>query len=181
MQVTAEGTFEYEGRCFKSLSAVARHISGTQWSGPVFFGLRKPEDLGNWYRGQHEPIVDPGLWGRVHKILSEDAHERAGATQIRGRTDALLRGLLYAAGGERMYPTFTRKNGRQYRYYVSKSKLRFGAAAKTYERIPADEVEAVAVAQIKSVLASPEAIAAVCRVIKRQGAAVDEAQVVLSR
>ncbi|MBP9904542.1 MAG: DUF2924 domain-containing protein [Rhodoferax sp.] len=38
--VTAEGRFEYEGRLYKSLSAVARHISGTPWSGPLFFGLR---------------------------------------------------------------------------------------------------------------------------------------------
>jgi hypothetical protein len=38
--VTAEGSFEYEGKFFKSLSAVARHISGTQWSGPLFFGLK---------------------------------------------------------------------------------------------------------------------------------------------
>jgi hypothetical protein len=45
VRVTADGTFEYEGRCFKSLSAVARHIAGTPWSGPVFFGLRKPEDF----------------------------------------------------------------------------------------------------------------------------------------
>ncbi|MCC7006383.1 MAG: DUF2924 domain-containing protein [Ottowia sp.] len=42
--VTAEGTFEYAGTFFKSLSAVARHISGTRWSGPVFFGLRKAGD-----------------------------------------------------------------------------------------------------------------------------------------
>ena len=33
-------TFEYEGRRYKSLSAVARHITGTQWSGPAFFGLK---------------------------------------------------------------------------------------------------------------------------------------------
>ena len=39
--VTAEGTFAYEGRFFKSLSAVARHIAGTPWSGPLFFGLRR--------------------------------------------------------------------------------------------------------------------------------------------
>jgi hypothetical protein len=39
--VTAEGLFEYEGRAFKSLSAVARHITGTPWSGPLFFGLRR--------------------------------------------------------------------------------------------------------------------------------------------
>lgn len=38
--VTAEGSFEYEGKFFKSLSAVARHISGTPWSGPLFFGLK---------------------------------------------------------------------------------------------------------------------------------------------
>ena len=39
--VTAEGLFEYEGKPYKSLSAVARHITGTQWNGPLFFGLRK--------------------------------------------------------------------------------------------------------------------------------------------
>ena len=39
----ADGGFEYEGKQFKSLSAVARQITGTQWSGPVFFGLIKTE------------------------------------------------------------------------------------------------------------------------------------------
>lgn len=39
----ADGTFEYEGRRYKSLSAVARHITGTQWSGPVFFGITKDQ------------------------------------------------------------------------------------------------------------------------------------------
>ncbi len=37
--VAATGLFEYEGLSFKSLTAVARHITGTQWSGPLFFGL----------------------------------------------------------------------------------------------------------------------------------------------
>ena len=37
--VTAEGLFEYEGSTFKSLTAVARQIPGTHWSGPLFFGL----------------------------------------------------------------------------------------------------------------------------------------------
>jgi hypothetical protein len=32
--------FEWEGRRYKSLSAVARAITGTQWNGPLFFGLR---------------------------------------------------------------------------------------------------------------------------------------------
>lgn len=37
--VTAAGLYELEGKLFKSLSAAARHITGTQWSGPKFFGL----------------------------------------------------------------------------------------------------------------------------------------------
>ena len=40
VNVVASG-FEYRGMFFKSLSAVARRITGTQWNGPRFFGLRK--------------------------------------------------------------------------------------------------------------------------------------------
>ena len=35
-----ENGFEYRGRRFRSLSAVAFHITGTKWNGPAFFGLR---------------------------------------------------------------------------------------------------------------------------------------------
>jgi hypothetical protein len=38
--VTPDEQCEYEGRTFRSLSAVARHITGVQWNGPRFFGLR---------------------------------------------------------------------------------------------------------------------------------------------
>jgi len=33
--------FEYQGRRYKSLTGVAKAITGTHWSGPVFFGLKK--------------------------------------------------------------------------------------------------------------------------------------------
>lgn len=35
-----EGGFAYEGRTYRSLSAVASSIAGTRWNGPKFFGLR---------------------------------------------------------------------------------------------------------------------------------------------
>ncbi len=39
--VTVRDTdFEYQGRPHKSLSAVARAITGTRWNGLVFFGLK---------------------------------------------------------------------------------------------------------------------------------------------
>jgi len=31
----------YRGRRYKSLSEVARAITGTRWSGPLFFGLKR--------------------------------------------------------------------------------------------------------------------------------------------
>ena len=37
--VTNEG-FEWQGRPYKSLSAIARAITGTRWNGWVFFGLK---------------------------------------------------------------------------------------------------------------------------------------------
>ena len=135
---------------------------------------------GSWYPGVHPAIIDHGLWGQVHEILAKDGHTRSVETKIRSRTDALLRGLLYAPTGERMYPTYSRKNGRKYRYYVSKSEVRYGAGGKTYERIPADEVEAATIAQIKSVLASPEAITAVCQFIQRNSAQITEDMAVMA-
>ena len=35
-----EDGFEYQGRRYKSLSAIARAITGTRWNGPLWFGLR---------------------------------------------------------------------------------------------------------------------------------------------
>jgi hypothetical protein len=33
--------FEFEGRPYRSLSAIARHITGTRWNGWLYFGLRQ--------------------------------------------------------------------------------------------------------------------------------------------
>ena len=41
MTVCAEG-FEYEGRRYKTLSAIANQIAGSRWNGFLFFGLKKP-------------------------------------------------------------------------------------------------------------------------------------------
>jgi len=35
-----EDGFQYGERVYKSLSAIARHVTGTQWNGYLFFGLR---------------------------------------------------------------------------------------------------------------------------------------------
>jgi hypothetical protein len=37
---TVDGRFDYLGTTYRSLSAIARQITGTRWSGPAFFGMR---------------------------------------------------------------------------------------------------------------------------------------------
>jgi hypothetical protein len=40
-----EQDFEYDGRPFKSLSAVAGAITGSKWNGWIFFGLTNPASV----------------------------------------------------------------------------------------------------------------------------------------
>jgi hypothetical protein len=43
VMVMAEG-FAYDGKTFTSLSEIASMITGTNWNGPRFFGLRSPSN-----------------------------------------------------------------------------------------------------------------------------------------
>lgn len=36
-----EAGFDYAGQTYTSLSAIARAITGTPWSGPLFFGIKR--------------------------------------------------------------------------------------------------------------------------------------------
>ena len=39
--LASEEGFDYRGKRYGSLSEIAREITGTRWSGPLFFGLRE--------------------------------------------------------------------------------------------------------------------------------------------
>lgn len=41
VQALADGNFIYEGRTYRSLTIIAREITGTHQSGPKFFGLKR--------------------------------------------------------------------------------------------------------------------------------------------
>jgi hypothetical protein len=43
--IAAEGGFDYRGKRYRSLSDIARTITGTRWSGPRFFGLEQKTAL----------------------------------------------------------------------------------------------------------------------------------------
>jgi site-specific DNA recombinase len=108
------------------------------------------------YPGEHQPIVDRKLWDRVHETLKESPRKRAGHN--RAQTPALLKGIIFGPTGAAMSPTHTRKGGKLYRYYVSQTVLKQGAADCPVARVPAAEIEKLVVDQVRILLLSPEII-----------------------
>jgi site-specific DNA recombinase len=120
---------------------------------------------GTAYPGEHQAIVDRGLWDRVHGILRESPRKRAAHT--RAQTPALLKGLIFGPTGRAMTPAHTRRSGKLYRYYVSTHVLQGEADACTVRRIPAAEIESAVVDQLRSLLRSPELIVRTWRAARR--------------
>ena len=110
------------------------------------------------YPGEHAAIIDREIWDKVHAILTESPRKRAAST--RAETPALLKGLLYGPDGAAFSPTHTRKGGRLYRYYVSQTVLKHGAGACPVGRVPAGEIEAAVIDQMRAVFRQPEMLAA---------------------
>ncbi len=107
---------------------------------------------GNVYLGEHEAIVDRELWDKVQALLAEKRQcEHAGPST---RQVSLLKGLIVDASERRLTPIHATKNGKRYRYYVSNcivSGSICGADDRTW-RIPAHEIEQLAISQIKDLL-----------------------------
>jgi DNA invertase Pin-like site-specific DNA recombinase len=116
---------------------------------------------GKVYPGEHEAIIDRGLWDRVHAVLKESPRSRGNAN--RNQTPALLKGLLFGVDGLAMSPTHTRRRGRLYRYYVSQAALKgtdcpVSADPALVRRISAAEIEGAVVTQVRALLLQPEII-----------------------
>jgi hypothetical protein len=50
--------FSWQGTRYRSLSAVARTITGTAWSGPLFFGLKPSQSASRSFQ-MPDPAGDP--------------------------------------------------------------------------------------------------------------------------
>jgi site-specific DNA recombinase len=127
------------------------------------------------YPGEHEAIVSKSLWERVQALLGESPRLRA--NRNRAQTPALLKGLVFGPDGRAMSPSHTRKGQKLYRYYVSQSLLRGGVADEAGARLPAAEIEAAVVDQIRVLLRSPEIVVATWRSAKQTTTGITEAEV----
>ena len=130
---------------------------------------------GTAYPGEHKAIISRELWDKAHSIMA--ASPRSRASNTRAQTPSLLKGLLFGPTGGAMSPSHTRKGGRLYRYYVSQSVLKRGADACPVSRVPAAEIEAAVVDQLRGMLRSPEIIVGTWRAARPEIDGLSETQV----
>lgn len=130
---------------------------------------------GTEYPGEHDANIGQNLWDQVHGLISESS--RKPNTRPRGRTPAILKGLIFGPTGAAMTPAHARKNGKLYRYYISTDVIRNRSCACPIRRVPAAQIEAVVIAQIKTMVQTPEIIVATWRAARKSIKGLTERQV----
>jgi len=109
------------------------------------------------YPGERLPIVEKPLWKQVQTVLAANRVDRA--TGVRTNHPSLLTGMVFDEAGELLTPTHAVKKGTRYRYYVS-TPLITGAGKKrsSGRRIPAGNLEGLAINRLRTFLTDPGAI-----------------------
>ncbi len=130
---------------------------------------------GTAHPGEHAPIIDRSLWDQVHALI--DGSPQTRAKRPLGRTPALLKGLIFGPTGAAMTPTHTRKSGKLYRYYITTDLLHHGSSACPIRRVPAAQIEAAVISQIRTIVQTPEIIVATWRAAKQTIQGLTERQV----
>lgn len=104
---------------------------------------------GQCYPGQHEGIIDPGLFDQVQQQLKNArVDRRLGSNAVE---PSLLAGLMIDGHGRRLSPSHAVKQGRRYRYYVSQND---GAEASGEPcwRISANDIETLVCAKVRQAI-----------------------------
>jgi len=109
---------------------------------------------GQHHPGQHEAIIDPGLWDRVQAALASQHHNHT--LRASAKDPGLLAGLIFDDQGYPMSPTHASKGPRRYRYYISQALLQYKEKyAGSVVRIAAREVEGPVVDALISLWMDP--------------------------
>ena len=91
------------------------------------------------YPGQHDAIIERETFDAVRRQLEGHAAERRAATNA--KAPSLLTGLVYDGTGDRLCPTHASKQGRRYRYYISKRLMHRTGSTDGGWRLPAKELD----------------------------------------
>jgi DNA invertase Pin-like site-specific DNA recombinase len=135
---------------------------------------------GTAYPGEHDAIVDQAQWDAVHAVLQVSPRVRVNRT--RNTTAPLLRGLIFDSEGRAMSPSHSRgRGGQMYRYYVSQAVLKGGATERpAIARLPAGEIEAAVIAQVRALLRQPEMVVGTWRAARATAPDVTEQELLIA-
>ncbi len=106
------------------------------------------------HAGEQPALVDAATWQRVQGLL--EGHGRAGGGPGRNTQGFLLQGLLRcAACACAMTPSQTKRGNRRYRYYVCTNAQKRGWDQCPSKSVPAGQIEAFVVDQIRAIGCDP--------------------------
>jgi hypothetical protein len=122
---------KYEGGIPFTYGPLAYLLKNRIYLGEIHHG-------GKWFKGEHQPILDRTTFNRVQDQLRSNTIDRP---KGQSANDAPLTGKLFDDRGNRMGPSFSRKNGVRYRFYVSTALRGRKHLAGSVKRVPASEIE----------------------------------------
>lgn len=113
---------------------------------PIYIGkIKHKTDI---FAGEHEPIIDVAVFEKVQTTLQQ--HGRGHGNHLVNKYGALLKGLLRCrACDQAMVHTFTARGSKRYRYYTCVKAIKSGWKTCPTKSIPAAEIEAEVVDQIR--------------------------------
>jgi site-specific DNA recombinase len=114
---------------------------------PIYIG--KVRCKGKVFTGEHAAIVDDEVFAQVQRLLARN--KRCGG-EVRNRSGAMLSHLLWCkACGTPMIHSYSEKpNQRRYHYYVCSHAQKRGWDKCPHPSIPANEIEAFVVDEIRA-------------------------------
>ena len=104
---------------------------------PIYIG--QVSHKGETFNGQHDGILDRELWDKAQQLLQNQAPSRSSKTNIDRR--CLLTGLIFDETGDRLCPTYAKRNGRILSYYISKRLMHGADPDGAGWRLPASTLE----------------------------------------
>jgi site-specific DNA recombinase len=122
---------------------------------------------GGAYPGEHGAIIDGATWDKIQPIPAESPRHRASST--RAVKPALLKGVIFGPDDKAMAPSHTRRRGRLYRFYRTATSLKLCHRECPIRAVPAGEVEAAVINQVRALLRAPEIIVRVWRTAQLVG------------
>lgn len=115
---------------------------------PIYIGkIRHKSEI---YDGEHEPLIDASVFEKVQTMLHQ--HGGGRGNYLINKYGALLKGLLHCGACDRaMVHTFTARGSKRYRYYTCVKAIKSGYSTCPTKSLPAAEIEAAVVDQIRCI------------------------------